>query len=107
MVKLGSHIVAALFLASLPLAAAPVPRSAPDSDPEALAVYIVQLEEPPLARARVGTGKLALDAVESRRALDLIRDRQDAALAAIEGALGRESSRSTATPWRSTAWRSR
>lgn len=93
MVKLARVLAAALCLIplSLPAEAAPVPESGPAS---ARSVYIVQLAGAPVARLRTGreTGphKLDLSSVESLRAQEQLRVRQEDALAAIGGVLGRE-----------------
>lgn len=81
-----------LFLLPLSLATAQGPPRAGS----AKAVYLVQLEGAPLARSAAVSAssgsprKLALDSIESLRAQERLRLRQDEALAAIGRALGRE-----------------
>jgi subtilisin family serine protease len=91
-IKLVRALAAALCLIPVSVAAAPAaPREA-----TAKAIYVVQLEGAPLARSAAvsasseGPRKLALDSVESLRAQERLRLRQDEAIAAIGGALGRE-----------------
>lgn len=99
LLKLGSRCLVALCLVSLPLAAAPLPREGEGPRAGERGVYVVQLQELPLARSpravRVAasrTGRpprLDLDALDSRRELDRLWSGQEAALAAIGDSLGR------------------
>jgi subtilisin family serine protease len=70
--------MALLALASLPLAA---------EDAKTQAVYIVRLQEAPLART-AGPGKLDLTTPDNRRSLDHLQTIQDEALAAFGRAVG-------------------
>lgn len=92
MVKLVRVLPVALCLLPLSLAAAP-PFRQPGPESER-SVYIVQLEGAPLARLHTGREasphKLDLSSLESLRASEQLRLRQDEALAAIGAALRRE-----------------
>jgi subtilisin family serine protease len=103
--QLELRLAALLCLASLPAAAVPFRPTPPVSAASAAspapgekAVYIVQLQEAPLAQAPGdirtaaqpgGPRKLDLAAPDSRRYLVQLQGRQDEALAAISRTLGR------------------